>query len=514
MIRRGALQFALALLATLILLAPEGRGGTLTDPLLDLRVWAMRWAKTEQALNASDAQTLRALLDEVRVLGETRPERAREIDLALLDLAALDPPPLGPREAGDPETLREIALAEVERRIGRGEEDEIVRWLAAEVVDDPRIHETPRRLAALELLRGRYREPIRRPLMRASSDPEREIRQAALRALAGWPAPVVHLFFLERIERDSLAIGTAADHLDRVRGQLGPLALDQLRTTVGRLYVSDDWRDAARARQVVGFLDPPRAVPILIESLTVWQARTASGTGSKRIEHEILGELRRISGRSLGPVVPQWREWWKAVRSGRVLLPEFDSAGAENYSAATFFGLRPMTDRVIFVVDRSGSMEAAFGTDGRSRYQEAIDQLFRFLEQSGQETRFGLVLFHDRASRWRNRLSPATPTTLGQARRWLEGKTPAGATHLREGLRKALDAGRDGALEVEKIEADTIVILCDGATAEGPVWVRPWLAKVNGEAMMTYHCALIGSGGDGTLEALAEGSEGDFVRVE
>ena len=450
------------------------------------------------------------LLDEVRVLGDEHPERGHEIDLALLDLGALGE---GPGEALSRDTIRQIALLELGRRIDRDPAAEIVRWLAEDVLEQIRVHRPERRLVAARALGGRHEAVSLKPLMRAARSGERELREVALAGLVGWPDPAVHFFFLERIERDPAAIHAALEHLEATRDHLGPHGLDRLRGVIGKLYVSEDWRDAARARALVGFLDSPRAVPILIESLAVWLSRRGTEIGSRRIQHEILEELREISGRSIGLEPELWSRWWKAVREGTVELPEFDSEGQESYSTATFFGLRPLSDRVLFVLDRSGSMESPMGTGGRSRYEEAVGQLFGFLESSGPETRFGIVVFNDRALKWRNRLTAANTGNLNQARRWIVAKPPQGATHLRSGIRKALDASRNDELDPTGIDADTIIVLCDGATSEGPSWVRPWLDRVNGEVQIVFHCVLIGSGGDGTLETLADRTGGDFVRV-
>ena len=492
---------------------PTAGGG---DPLLELRAWTDRFARAGRPLDVSEEQGLRTLLDRVRRLGEDHPERGPEIDLALLDLGAADPgrgsraPLLPPATA----STKSIALGELDRRIAGDRAGKILPWLAAEVLDEPKVHGPERRVMAAQALAGRYSMPTLPSLLRAARDPAPAVQRAGLAALVGWPDAAVHVFFLERIDRDATALPALQEHLAAVRGELGPHALDRLRASVGRLYVSEDWRDAARARRLVDFLDPRRAVPILIESLSVWKRRGEEGAGSKRIQYEILEELQRISGRSIGIRPDLWNQWWQAVRDGRVDLPELDGEGQDAYTTATFFGLRPASDRVIFVVDRSGSMEGPMGTAGRARFDEAVFQLFRFLESAGEETRFSIVVFNDRAARWRNRLAPATSSNLAQARRWLEAKRPVGGTQLREGVRRALDANRDDDLSPDKIEADTVIVLCDGATSEGAGWVRPWLLRENGDAELVFHCVQIGTGGDGTLEALAAATDGDFVRVE
>ena len=129
------------------------------------------------------------------------------------------------------------------------------------------------------------------------------------------------------------------------------------------------------------------------------------------------------------PPVDRWNRWWQAVQSGQVTLPEEDEDGADSYSSAAFFGLRPITDKVVFIVDRSGSMQGSFGSGGRSRYEEAVDQLLRFLKTSGPRTSFDIVLFNDGAKRWRNKPNKATPANLEHVRRWLLDKALHSSAH-------------------------------------------------------------------------------------
>ena len=63
-----------------------------------------------------------------------------------------------------------------------------------------------------------------------------------------------------------------------------------------------------------------------------------------------------------------------------------------------------------------------------------------------------------------------------------------------------------------------MIVLCDGRTSEGPDWVRGWLERVNDDAQLTFYCVQIGREGDrpprdDTLQQLAEGSGGDYIRI-
>ena len=486
----------------------------LADPVQRLRAWTERARRARLGLDEEQRARLRDTLFEVGLARDAQPERRAEVDLALLDLAGLGWPTGGRRTAESLETLNRLSalgLEELAHRF-RLEADRFAVWLADEVLARPRFNKRERRIPAAVLLRGRYVKSTQRALLRAARVETGELLEAVLDALVGWPDPIVHHFFLRSLQPSGTGLTHLGLHIDATASALGPDVLDRLRDLCGRLYVADDWHAAARARRLVRALDAERAVPILIEGLATWQRRGATGRGSKRILHEVMRELQHISGRSIGPDSGRWNRWWTAVQEGRIGLPEDVEEQGSYLSSATFFGLRPVSDRVVFVVDRSGSMDTVFGTDGRTRYDEAVDQLVSFLGEAGADTRFAIVLFSDEGKRWRTALSSATDANIEQAELWLHRIRPEGGTSLFEGVRAALRLDRQGRLDADRLEVDTAVVLCDGATDEGPSWVKPWLRANNETAQIVFHCVQIGARGDGTLETLAAESGGEVLQ--
>jgi hypothetical protein len=139
--------------------------------------------------------------------------------------------------------------------------------------------------------------------------------------------------------------------------------------------------------------------------------------------------------------------------------------------------------------------------------------MMRFLQAAGPQTRFNVILFSGEPLRSSPELVRATAANLGRARASLLARHPEGSTQLRPAVELALRLDADGRVDPARLEADTIVILCDGETAEGPRWVQPLLDRVQDDARVVFHCALIGTAGDGTLERLAAMTGGDFLRI-
>lgn len=395
--------------------------------------------------------------------------------------------------------------------------EEVGAWLGQVVAD--RAAPPGRRGQALELVDAHRPEPARVALLAVARDEADPLRPSILGVLATWPDEAVDLFLVNLVARRFDEEGGAHPWtilLQRVREVEEPLGLratEALRPRLAALLLSSDWREAARAIEVTRGLRPEFGVPLLLDALSAWTRREEAGGGSKRILDDVLRELRRRSGRSIGRNPRNWITWWIAVRQGKAALADADGSSPEAQTQAMFFGLRPMTDQVTFVIDISGSMSTGWGTTGHTRYVEAVEQMMQFLQAGGEQTRFNVILFSDEPLRSSKELVPATTRNLARARRSLLDREPGGGTHLRPAIDLALRLDRDGRLDLSKLEADTIIVLCDGETAEGRGWVKPLLASLAAESQVRIHCVLLGTRGDGTLEALAEGTGGDFVRI-
>jgi len=125
-----------------------------------------------------------------------------------------------------------------------------------------------------------------------------------------------------------------------------------------------------------------------------------------------------------------------------------------------------------------------------------------------------VVTCSDRASTWQGRLRPATLANIRSAAAWVLSQGARGGTKLRAGVLEAMHVDDRGRIDLEALEADTVIVLCDGATEEGPEWVEPLLRRVNAEARLVFHAVQIGRGGDGTLQALCELTGGKFALVD
>ncbi|MCB9913737.1 MAG: VWA domain-containing protein [Planctomycetes bacterium] len=451
------------------------------------------------------AEVREALLD---FLG--REVRQQGIGLGL-ERVALAPP----AQVQDERELRQRVTAILRRR-----REELRAWLTRDVLVRADAHPVERRLAACEVLRGDEAPEVVLALFTATRDRTPAVLDAAVAALAGRDEPAVHARLVELLEQADageleLWSGAVEAHFQRVDlDGAAPEGVERVRGYVAAALAGDDWRRASRGVAISRCLPHEAAFPTLIRGLELWVGREADANQPvRRVQGELEAELGRRSGRSLGPRPERWAALYEAWQRGEVRLDSGPIA-ADAVTRAGFFGLRPVTDRVTFVLDCSGSMEADFGTRrGHSRLDEAVEQMQAFLEQLGPRTRFDVVAFNDGGQRWKSRLRPATPANLHSACAWVHTRGPRGGTDLRAGVALAMHLEADGELDLEHLETDTVIVLCDGATNSGASWVQPLLRRVNGEARLVFHAVQIGLGGDGSLELLAEESGGEFVRV-
>lgn len=492
------------------------------DPLERFQAFLKRLQEGRDERAGADFHELKLLVSDLRLLWAVDSSRQRAIACALLDLAGLTLAGWDTAGGEDP-TRPEALLREQCADALRAHLDaDLERFLAREILPATSSQPLQRRRAALWLVAPRPNPGLLLALLTCVRDPDAKMRDLALEAVCGYQDPGVHRLFLGVLERpaENARLPRAAElaerHFSRVRLDRDDPLAERLENLVLPALASGEWRRVSRAVVLSHSLDSQRVVPALLEALEAWKGRDADGLQALRIEHELARALAGRAERDYGFDTGRWRAWWDAVQRGELAPPRGEGGGEG--TRPSFFSLRPWTDRVVFVLDRSGSMYEPFGPavpggERRTRWDEAIAQLLEFVRQLGPRARFNVVVFHDYAEAWKEELVPADEAGLRSVRLWLDQK-PHGGTLLRAGVERALGLGPAGEVDLARLEADTVIVLCDGATHEGPEWVRGFLSRVNSAARVAFDGVQIGREGDGTLERLAQGSGGEFVKID
>ncbi|MFT5284391.1 MAG: hypothetical protein ACI8TQ_000547 [Planctomycetota bacterium] len=414
--------------------------------------------------------------------------------------------------------IRKLGLNSLTSLESDGYGQAITDWLTRGVLAEPSLNDASRRWFALFKVLPQHSSLIESILLRIASSSDDSLRNEVQSALPYRTDPRIDAFLVEQLNAPRI-IGTPHPYnLLRLRLQQSPLAQDashQLIAYIKDLLLDEDWRVASRGIQLSLDLRAKRTIPMLVEALFTWNQREQSNVASaRRTAWEISRALRKFSGLSIGTNPRNWMTWWKAVKNDigeTISPPKVDPKNLR--SSAGFFGLQPVSNRVTFIIDHSGSMLTRWANSDATRYEQAIDQLLKYLQASGQDTLFNIVLFNSEPITSSPHLIGATPDRLELARKSLLGRLPDGGTNLRAAVEAALKLDRNGDADLGRIEADTIIVLCDGSTDTGPSWIAPLLERVNVDLQVVFHCVQIGSNGDGSLEALARLSGGEFVEI-
>jgi HEAT repeat protein len=362
---------------------------------------------------------------------------------------------------------------------------------------------------AYRLVAGRLRDPHPDIVVRAleilgaSNDPQ-------------WTEPISKLLRSknEAILRDAiLAMGrlsksdeTWVDQLFALADDKNPAArmgaaaaLLELRTPqavdiLHSLLDDQEWRVRSEALQQVGNLRREISIPVLIKRLDV---------ESGRVGHDMAFVLRLMTGEDHGRTGRRWSQWWKD-QGENYRLPSYEDAlkldqarstrRKDNKSQASFYGLEIVSDRVMFIIDQSGSMAAPAGRErsrgaggGPTRLDVAVKEFGRALAALADGIEFNVIFFETGVESWKNELLNLDVKQRADATTYAKDKAPAGGTNVYGALLKAY--------EDERI--DTIYLLTDGGPSAGEVTdtaeIRRRILRLNRTRRVVIHCISIGT---------------------
>lgn len=383
--------------------------------------------------------------------------------------------------------LLPIAAADKEGRVRDAAFQEIIRIpgeeTASAVAKELRSKNAGERAVAAEAL-GAMRatgEEVDEALGRAIVDKDPDVRRAAAYAAgvckaSGCTAALQGVVAGDDDQAASLAI----ESLSRLRGEgiqehLVALAASDrpaLRAAaLAQLRFHD--RDIAAEQIRIALEDPSLrdeddpAGPVLIAAIR-------AATDARRSEHlrglvELVGHprdriqdaawraLRSLTEMELACEPKAWAEWFEHYGEDyRIQRGGEPRAEPSTASRATFLGAPVISDRVVFVIDYSGSMRDD-GQDGRPKVDAAQDALGEVLRALPDDARFSVIIFSDLARAMGDVLEPVGPKSIQAAERFLKASAPKGYTNVHDGLAAALQFD----------DVDMVVLLSDGAPSAG-----------------------------------------------
>jgi hypothetical protein len=268
------------------------------------------------------------------------------------------------------------------------------------------------------------------------------------------------------------------------------------------------WPVRSAAMDLLRALRVPAAVPMLFGRLD------AEGG---RLHQDLIDALRDLTALQFSTAAA-WQDWWQKEgerfrvvdkpkpadrpRRGRGERDGREPAGAK--ATVSYWDLPVHSERVVFVVDTSGSMAQPFGTGDALRLDEAKQQLTRVLGLLPRTAKANIIAFGGEARALGTRIEPLTAARQQAAATFAQGLVAKGPTNVHDALWLAFaDA-----------EVDTIFLLTDGYPSAGPVVdAKALLAAVarwNLGRCLRVHTVALGGRSD-LLAELADATGGNHA---
>ncbi|HIG87662.1 MAG TPA: VWA domain-containing protein [Planctomycetes bacterium] len=326
------------------------------------------------------------------------------------------------------------------------------------------------------------------PLVR--SGPAAVLREALIavtRLTDGDPYWLEDVLEYSRSKHPAIRMGAAVALLEiRTEG-----AIDRLL----EMLDDEDWRVRVEVVEQVGLLHRLRAVPLLIERID---------GETPRIARDMHLALRLLTGVDHGPRSARWRAWWHgegenfqqpkatATRTAEIARQKRKK---KSTTRGTFYGLQVLSERVVFVVDRSGSMNGRAmlpkgperkKPEASTRFEVARDQILSVLPSLSDKTLFNLAFFGSRIFPWEDGLVRLDEKNLKRALKHVGRAPMGGGTNVWAGLMFAFDDPR----------VDTVFLLTDGQPSNGVVIdtqeIRARIERLNRTRKVVIHCVSVG----------------------
>ena len=524
--------------------------------LQDYRTGAVRFVKD----GVVDDAALKTLDERMQKVAQWNTLPAAQL---LFELATVAPKPGGGGNAGGAVELvdfqRELqpwrvqAMANQHLRTMTG--DGILPWLlgklsAAGLRAQTKNKDQIEAAATLRVLGGHPSVEAQLELMKACRSMPTELRVQAVNAMAKDPTLDLVPTLVELLKDTepniriaaANAIGAAlSPHVDETLGKKPDAAVAKTQADANarleELLVRDQtWQVRSAAAFGLAVQKCKCVIPQLIKGLEAELGRKKDPWAMDVRLHKILEGL---TGQSVarGGIEP-WKQFWAkegASFAVRTVADQKAQKPKEN-RYAKFFDLEVESDRVLFVVDFSGSMAEPATLTGATtnaqptatgtKAQLVVQELKRLIMSLPDGALVNLVVFSDTVRIWRQEGGRPALVKLDDTARddllgnFLDTLRPNGPTNLYDALNSALDFGGRGLHDKYYAAGfDTLYVISDGAPTVGEVVdkeeIRRRVRETNRLRRIAIHCITFGNKNDTDfLGPLAEENGGRHIHVE
>lgn len=478
----------------------------------------------------------------------------------LFQAASIDPKPAGASSSTELiDFYRELlpwrvhALASNHLRTMTGEG--ILPWLLG-MLNGPGIRAGTRNqdqknaAAVLRVLGGHQSVEAQLELLRACHTMPVELRVQAVNAMAKeatldlTPTLIGLLRDAEPNVRIAAAnaLGTALQpHVDESLGKEPTDAVvalrDQTLAKLEELLIRDQiWQVRSACAFAMAVMKCKPAIPALIRGLDAELQRKKDPWAMDLRLHKLLEGL---TGQTVVQgSITAWQDFWK--REGPTFKVAVAKKPGETAPVANkyekFFDLEVESDRVLFVLDFSGSMAEPIQLMARStgappgekttKAAIVVKELKKLIMSLPDGAMVNLVVFSDEVRVWRQEGGRPTLVRIDDEARddllgnFLDSLRPSGPTNLYDAMAKALDFGGRGLHDKYYTAGfDTLYLISDGAPTAGPVVdkneIRRAVREANQLRKIAINCITFGDKNDTDfLEPMAKENGGRHIHIE
>jgi|GEM_PF-3343254 len=364
-------------------------------------------------------------------------------------------------------------------------------------------------------------------LLPSLSDRDHNVRVAALLGLSRIGSISESDQVLERLQDRSAEVRVAA--VEALGGILQndqnshPSFFDRCLNNIVPLLEDPSW---SVSDAVLAFLEQfrsRRSIPILIDFLV--KIAGQDDHYRARTYHRVVEVLQSLTGVTRpGSDSKEWKTWWEDNQKTFILPPERPMRIGYQSGSAHFFSIPINSDRVLFILDISGSMKAPLprnrsAPSKESKLARARIELEQTLSELDPKVAFNIYLFNDEVEAFADNFENATELNIAAAKLFFRKAEAQGGTNLFDTLNQALLLQNLGTLDQfgKKVDCDTILLLSDGVPSTGLVINPDEIVRIihnaNRGKRIRIHTVYLGSEHSPFMEKLAEQNYGRYVHI-
>ena len=232
------------------------------------------------------------------------------------------------------------------------------------------------------------------------------------------------------------------------------------------------WHVRSRSMAATGVLRPTGCVEPLLASMKVEEGR---------LRQDAEEALKLLTAKDFNGNLVLWERWWGDNKDGFVVsdaAAKSDEEKALEGIGMSFFGLRSESEKVLFVLDASGSMNepmqsyAGGGKAGETRLTVAKRELLKALTGVKNGGTVNIVVYAADVWTWSEEPVVLDAETRADAQVFIEEIVANGGTNIWGCMEKGLEMaggekGKKGAAKWVEPSYDTLFLLTDGQPSIG-----------------------------------------------